>query len=176
MLTIADAVTRLAVARGALLDDVGAEVYMQGLRDLSPFLVKQACWTMGLERRAEYESAMPPLAVIRDRVEQLAVEERARAAAAKCFPLPVPADPDAALDFCAGCQDTGWTHGWCPGVGVVRVDDPPIRYAAEPRVACGRMVSHSPHTVAPRCPCVDTNPVICARRTRLQAHSKRKMS
>lgn len=166
-LGIGEALTRLAVARGGLLDDTTSEVYLDCLGDLDPMAVGLACEDLALEPRREFDPVLPPVGEIRIRAEAIARREQAEAAARKLLPMPRP-DESAPRYVCPVCRDeaSGWRLFWCPGRGGLRTFDRPERDAELPMSECGRSATHVPHTYADRCACVETNPVIAAHRQR----------
>jgi hypothetical protein len=166
-LGIGEAVARLAVARGGLIDDTTSEVYLDCLADLDPDAVGRACEDLAIEPRGAYEAVLPPVATIRARVEALAQRAALEAAAKRVLPMPQTED-DEPRYFCLACRDEphGWRIFWCPGSGALRTMARPDR-AQGSMVECGRPV-HAPHSYAHRCECADTNPVIAKARERMR--------
>ena len=161
-LAILEAITRLAVARGAQADDVQLDVYADTLRDLSPFLIRRACDVLAKRPRREYETALPSCGEIRDLVQQIARDDADADARNLLAPLP----QDEQKPFCNQCFDetSGWRINWCPGDGPERDPIKSGRSHAVRVADCGHGKRHHPHEFADRCPCYATNPVIAKRR------------
>jgi hypothetical protein len=64
-LIVAEALTRLAIARSVALDETTAEVYLTGLADIEPSLVVRACHELAITRVKDFDPAWPRLADIR---------------------------------------------------------------------------------------------------------------
>lgn len=169
-LAIASALADMAIARGGLLDDFQTPVYLRALVDLDPALIARACEAIGLERREDFEPVLPPVGTIRARVEQMAQEDAATAAAAKLLPPPV-AEPDERPYFCLLCRDepSAWRPyrclGWGQAVAEESRDDERLTV-----LACARRTPHGSHTYVERCTCADVNPVIAAHKRRIAQH------
>lgn len=128
---LTNALANLAIARGGILDEVTFAVYSDALADLEPSLVERACRQFALEPRADYESVIPSVGLIRERVTRIAL---APPKALRQLP-PAPGEP---TYRCATCHDD--PNGWIDNI-------------ACPEVSCGRHKAHAPHFFAVRCPC-----------------------
>lgn len=170
-LTIASALADMAIARGGTFDDYQTPIYLRGLVDLDAALVARACEQLGLEPREDFTPVVPPVGTIRQRVERLAREDTAKAAAAKLLPLPKSED-DEPRYFCVACRDEpyGWRVFRCGGKG----ESAGLARGDGELYACSRRVDHYPHSYVERCACHGTNPVSAEHRRRMdEARVKR---
>lgn len=169
-LAVGSALGDCAVARGGTRDLAEADVYLRKLEDLDAELVRRALEEMALEPRREFESAVPPVPTIRQRVERIARRDADREAARKLLPLPASDDDPRTWVHCPDCHDesSGWRDVWCIGGGAQadRESHSPHHRSTRPilRTYCGRKMAHGPHSYVMRCGCWETNPVIAARR------------
>jgi hypothetical protein len=159
-LSVGQAVTRLAVARGGLIDDTTSEVYLDLLGDLDPAAVCHACAELATEPRGAYEPVLPAVAVIRARAETMSRRAAAEAQARRVLPLPK-TDAEGPRYFCLDCRDepSAWRVCWCPGKGALRTMDRPERSEGS-IVECARAGVHAPHAYVERCQCAGVNPVV----------------
>jgi hypothetical protein len=145
------ALAALAVARGGLLDDAQAVVYLRLLQGADPGLVERACEAIAREPRPEFDPLMPAVGAILERARTIHAEDAKVAARAKLLPLPKSED-DEPRYFCLDCHDesSGWRELNCP----------------EDR--CGRHERHYAHSYVVRCHCWQRNPVVAERRKRFE--------
>lgn len=161
-LVVHEALSRLAIARASELDDLTAQVYLEGLADIEPQTVSRACADLAKLPRRDYDTALPSVGTIRERCQMVSAAELAAEAAAKMLPMPVTED-DEPRYFCLDCFDTAWRLFDCAGKG------PQASLEKIPtltRFPCARLKAHPPHSYAEPCKCIDTNPVIAADRKR----------
>lgn len=169
---IGQALAKLAVARGGLLDDITAEVYLERLSRFDPVLVRRACAELSDVPRKAKETALPDVGKIIETAESLARTDAMNAAMKKLGPMPGETDHQPTY-FCTDCFDEpgAWRLRWCQGVGEQRTFQRPDRDAHVPAGFCGRAhVGHAPHVYAERCACRDVNPVIARHRANQAAH------
>jgi hypothetical protein len=166
---IADALHRVALARATSLEDDTIEVYLDALADLDATLVAQACRELAKLERREYDTALPSVGTIRERVARIGDAMAAARAAAKLLPLPA-SDQDGPRFLCLDCRDesNGWRHWWCPGAGDLRRQALPTAWSGTSICECGQRREHAPHPYVTRCTCWETNSVIARRREREQ--------
>lgn len=164
---VAEALSRLAIARATLLDEVTLSVYADALEDVDPGLVDRACRRLGKTPRAEYDTAMPDVGTIRDVADAIGHEDAEAARAQLVKQLPAPVGDDEVRYACLSCRDesSGFRPFWCPGTGEHRTLDRPARSEGS-IVECGRPQAHGSHDYVARCECWLRNPVVEARRQR----------
>lgn len=133
-LVVLEALSRLAIARGVVADDVQLDVYADALADVSADAVQAACVELSRQSRKDYETAMPSVGVIRDTVTS--VQRRAIAARSDWLLPPAPGERTYACDWCLD-DPNGFVLLWCP------------------ELPCGAWHGreHRPHEFAARCPC-----------------------
>lgn len=173
-LAISDALIRLAVARGGSIDDVSAEVYVEGLKRFDVGFVKLACARLRDMPRREFETVLPALGTIIETVEKVAREEHDRASARKLLPMPKSADDTEPRFFCPTCTDSGLEILWCPGYGPHRLATKPDRHEGIPAAQCDRLKPHAAHTGAVWCSCEQTNPILAKDRQRQREFVERR--
>lgn len=164
---VAEALSRLAIARATLLDEVTLSVYADALEDVDAGLVDRACRRLGKTPRAEYDTALPDVGTIRAVAEAIGHEDAEAARAQLVKQLPAPVGDDEVKYFCLSCRDesSGFRPFWCPGIGPTRSFDRPA-YAEGSLVDCGITREHTGHSYVGRCECWLRNPVVEARRQR----------
>lgn len=162
----AEALAKLAIARGGLLDEYSAEVYLDRLDRFDPALVARACAELSDTPRAEFETTLPEVGRIIERVEALARKDADEAARLRLLPSRVVRDADEPTFHCLACFDepAAWRSFWCPGEP--RELAKPERASRFSSVDCGRPKKHIGHFYVARCECSDTNPVIRGHRDR----------
>lgn len=167
-MVVVEALSRLAIARGGVLDEITLSVYLDTLDDQSPQLVARACATLAKTPREEFGPVVPAVGTIRELVGKIAREDSEREAAKRLLPAPK-RDSDEPVFFCLNCHDepNGWSITWCPGVGDVRELSPTDRALSTRICPCGQGQRHRAHTYAERCPCLETNPIIARHRERV---------
>ncbi len=167
---ISDAIARLAIARGSMVDDLTSDVYLDALADVSPELVRAACLELSKLPRADYETALPSVGTIREYCDRVAKRLESEAAAKRLLPVPK-GDQDGPRVFCPHCQDepSGWYLVWCHGSGQGFKSTPHERHADLEPCVCARRPSHPAHSWAVKCSCVDVNPIIAKSRARMAA-------
>lgn len=170
-LIIAEALTRLAIARGAILDETTTDVYLRQLTAIEPIhdpvLITRACEELGNFERGEMELALPAVGTIRARCESILSRDAAETAAKKLLPFPK-SDEDGPTFFCLDCRDetNGWRMFYCPGIGALRVNALPAHYADLTATVCARHNNHGPHVYTEHCACHGRNPVAAERRAK----------
>lgn len=159
---VAEALSRLSIARGGSPDARVGEVYLDALDDLDADLVRRACDALARQPRAEFESALPSVGAIRVVAAKLIAQD----ADAQALSMLLPAPKDEANGpryFCLDCRDepSGWRIFDCRGIGEFA--------SIETRTwtPCGRTKEHRPHSFAERCHCAPYNPVSKAARDRM---------
>ena len=148
---IGSALAALAVARGGLLDEAQAVVYLRLLQGSDPSLIERACEAIAKERRPEFDPLMPAVGTILARAQRVHRADAERTVITHLLPLPQSED-DAPVYFCRECLDesSGWHIRQCQ------------------TIECGRPKRHAPHPYAIRCECWRRNPVVHARHQREQ--------
>jgi len=164
---VGNALLECAVARGGRIDGIESHVYLRQLSDLDAGVLTRALDALGREPRKEFETYLPPVPMIRQRVLALARADAEAEAAAKLLPLP--SDPEAdprTWVHCMDCRDesSGWREFFCHGAGSQKnAGARPYHYRV-PTYYCGKKGQHPPHPYVERCGCYATNPVIAQRR------------
>lgn len=115
---VADALSRLAIARGHAPDPKTAEVYLDDLAELDSRDVIAACVYLRRQPRAEYAPALPDVGTIRERA-QLEAKLRAERVDAQATVRALPPGPDEPTYRCPECLDepSGWRTLTCLGDG-----------------------------------------------------------
>ena len=146
------ALSKLATARAATVDEFTLLTYADVLADVDVSLIERACFEMAKAPRADFEAALPSAGAIRAQAEHLSSADRVRTAAAKLLPMPKSED-DEPRYFCSECCDepSGWRILTCP------------------LAPCGRLKAHVPHPYAVHCHCWHVNPAVARYN---QAHSR----
>lgn len=133
-IVIAEAVLRMAIARGAgVLDDITGDVYVKGLLRVDPVLVERACEELGRTPVAEFAPRLPALPDVLQKCDEI-LRRDARASARDYLALP-PAG-DERTYACFQCQDD--PHGWL--------------WLRCPETKCERTQPHPRHAYVVRCP------------------------
>lgn len=161
---VAEALTRCAIARGGVIDDVTLSVYMDELEDLDAGMISRVCRVLGKLERREFEAVMPSVGAIRAQCKELQAQDRMEAQRQRLLPAPSDDDPRT-WRHCNACDDTGWEEMWCVGDSSIPQPDYRLHLTARD---CGRVRGHTSHTYVRRCDCINRNPVI-ARRRELEA-------
>lgn len=161
---IGEALARLAIGRGGVVDERQGEVYLEDLADLSPTIVSRACERLRREPRQQYETALPDVGRIREVCKDIGREDAAEAVRQRLLPAPSDDDPRT-WRHCRVCDDSGWEEFWCVGDSSIPQPDYRLHLTARD---CGRPREHTSHTYVQRCDCINRNPVI-ARRRELEA-------
>jgi hypothetical protein len=164
---VAEALTRLAIARSVVLDETMAEVYLQGLVDIEPSLVVRAATELARTRRKGFEPAWPPLADLRDRAIALGDLDREQAVRRRLIGSEF--DSRRGMRYCAVCGDDGAIVFLCPGTDDPAVDANDDRGRNER--FCDRAYRHPRHSWCRPCECVATNPVILDRQFKQKRHA-----
>ena len=170
-MVLAEALTRLAIARGATLDELTLDVYATSLEDLPAETVRRACLDLGRQPRKDFESALPSVGTIRERSAELVRLDQVALEASRLLPMPQ-TDEDGPRYACLECRDTAWREFACAGRGQSKGIAPSS--ATVSAYPCARLKAHGPHTFAERCQCVDTNPVIARQREFMRERMGRK--
>jgi hypothetical protein len=173
-MVMAEALSRLAIARGGLLDQFSADVYLERLERFDSRFVAAACAELSDEPRLEFETTLPEVGRIIERIKALALVEERAEKARKLLPLPKSED-DEPRYFCVDCRDEtyNWRPFWCPGTGQSRNMVRPEHVMAS-LVDCGRLKEHRPHDYVAKCQCQHVNPVAAQARDRMnQARAKK---
>lgn len=167
---IGASLTRLAIARGASLDESIAVVYLTDLADLDPALVARACGVLAKLKREDYETALPSVGTIREHVEALSRDDARAQARQQLLPMPLEVADSRTWVHCRHCNDEPSGHRlfWCEGTGEYRDHAKPCPLdtplSAITHQQCARRHPHMPHTYADRCACLPTNPAIARKR------------
>ena len=156
---IGEALARLAIGRGGVVDERQTDVYLEDLADLSPDVISRACDRLRREPRETFETALPDVGTIRSMCQTVAREDQAEAVRQRLLPPPSDEDPRTWV-HCRVCQDCGWEEFWCAGEGPLRMAHLAHLTARD----CQRHKAHPSHTYVRRCDCIDRNPVIARRR------------
>lgn len=157
---ILEALTKLAIARGAVPDGEQNDVYLDSLAPYDPDLIRRVCFALRTKARQEYEPALPSVGVLIGLVEELARSD-AQQASQKLLGAMPRRHQDEPTFYCVVCFDTGFEDGWCPGRGPQRMDisQRHERHSGRTTEACNRDQSHVSHTWARPCGCRHRNPV-----------------
>lgn len=167
---ILEALTKLAIARGAVPDGEQNDVYLDSLAPYDPALIQRVCFALRTQPRQDYETALPSVGTLITLVQELAQSD-AQAASQKLLGAMPRKSYDEPTFYCLVCFDGFWEQGWCPGSGAQRIDlaDRPARYDGCTIERCERDKPHGPHGWARKCQCVERNPVIHRQRERHRA-------
>jgi hypothetical protein len=65
------ALMKLAVARQAVLDEAGQQVYLEGLQQIPAEIVERACVALAGAERDDYQSAFPTLGTVITRCREM---------------------------------------------------------------------------------------------------------
>lgn len=167
---ILEALTKLAIARGAVPDGEQNDVYLDSLAPYDAGLIQRVCLAWRTKARQDYEPALPPVGTIVVAVEDLARKDAADASQRLLGPLPGKSYDEPTF-YCPVCLDGFWETGWCPGRGHLAVDVglKSERYLGQTTERCAKDNPHGPHGWARKCHCVESNPVIRQQRDRQAA-------
>jgi len=163
------ALAALAVARGAEADEFALQVYLEALSDVDVRLLERACFDLAREPRAEFESALPPVATIRSQASAILRVDSKVQAEAQLLPMPKSQD-DEPRYFCPDCLDepNGWRVHQCSGWKAPVVDErTTARLEGLDGRHCGRRIQHIAHSFCERCHCWQRNPVVWQRKQQL---------
>lgn len=174
-LIAAEALAKLAIARGGLLDEYSADVYLDRLQRFDVKLVARACEALSDEPRREYETSLPDVGRIIERIHVCEREDAERLAESRLLPAPKRDDNEPRF-HCLACLDepSGWRSFWCPGTGQFRSHEKPERATRLTMHPCARPKDHGQHPYVDYCECRETNPVIHQHRQRMAAAQQRK--